>query len=399
MKKASVFLIIILIVSGALFAQDIHWVTTWGNAPQRTEKSNMPPAPGLSGSTLRQKLRVSIGGETIRVQFSNAFGNGPVKIEAATIAETDNQSKIKTETLRTINFGGKKGITIPQDEAVWSDPLVFHVAPLAELTVSIYFSEVPDGLTGHPGSRTTSYMVRGNHVEDEIFTASLKPIHWYILTRIDVQADRKSKAIAILGDSLTDGRGSWNNKNNRWPDNLAARLQSSDEYKHISVVNMGIGGNSLCTGGIGPLGVQRLDRDVFDVAGIRWLIVMIGVNDIGGSGGEMNVTKTPARMISAYQEIISKAKAHGIKVYAIPIFPFGGSGYDNEWNRKIREAVNNWMYTSGEFDAIIPLDKVVCDPNDPQILLKEFDDSDHLHLKPAGYQKMADEIDLALFRE
>jgi len=222
-------------------------------------------------------------------------------------------------------------------------------------------------------------------------SAPAKPEHWYILSRIDLWLDDSYSCVVTLGDSITDGSGSATNGNNRWPDNLASRLAADPSTAKVGVINEGIGGNTVVSGGLGPTALVRFDHDVIGQPGVRWVIILEGVNDIGGG-------QSASSLISAYQQFINKAHAANILAYGVPILPFGGSSYDSTAHRAVRDTVNNWIRTSGQFDAVIDLDAAVRDPADPEKLLAAYDSGDHLHLSVAGYQKMADSIDLYLFK-
>jgi lysophospholipase L1-like esterase len=217
--------------------------------------------------------------------------------------------------------------------------------------------------------------------------------HWYYLTGIDVEAPAASAAIVALGDSLTDGRGSTTDGNNRWPDDLAGRLHPNAATADVAVLNLGIGGNAVVSGGLGPTAEQRFSSDVLGQSGAKWLIVFEGVNDIGGSTG----TSVAMDLITAYGQFIDMAHAHGLRAYGIPITPFGGSMYDSADHQTARTTVNTWIRTSGRFDAVIDMDPIVADPANPANLLPAYDSGDELHLNATGYQKMADAIDLSLF--
>jgi len=356
----------------------------------------MPPKPGLADNTLRQMLRISIGGKRIRLQFSNAFGRDPVQIRAAQIALSEGKGVIKEGSSQAVFFDGQPGVIIPPKQVVWSDTLTYPLAPMADVAVTIYFGDVSKSLTGHPGSRTVSYIAAGNAVAATAFESQRAVEHWYVLTRIDVDAPKGSRAIVTLGDSITDGRGSTTNGNNRWPDVLSERLRADKRYQNIAVVNMGIGGNAVYSGGLGPNALVRIERDVLDVAGVHWLIILHGVNDLGGSG-KQKPEDTAAKMIAAYETIIDKAHEKKILVYGIPILPFGGSQYDKYEHEAARQIINKWMMTSKKFDAVIDMDAAVRDPDDPTKVLKAYDTGDHLHLNKDGLKKMADTIDLKLF--
>ncbi|MBN2352391.1 MAG: SGNH/GDSL hydrolase family protein [Spirochaetales bacterium] len=398
MKSISLVLLTagLCLMLGNVAARD-NWVTSWASAQQLTEPHNMPPKPGLTDATLRQAVHASIGGKRIRLRFSNEFGNGPVTVNAAAVAVYAGNGAIKPKTSRPVLFNKSASVTIAPKEAVYSDPLAFTVDPLAELAVTIAFGEVPKGLTGHPGSRTISYFKAGAGVADERFDEPRRAEHWYILSAIDVMADAKTRAIVCLGDSLTDGRGSTTNRNNRWTDNLSARLRANKATKNIAVVNMGIGGNAVYSGGLGPTAAARFDRDVLGIRGVKWVIVLAGVNDIGGAS-KKGSPETADRLIASFKEFAEKAHAAGLKIYGIPILPFGGSQYANEEHEAARVKVNEWMKTSGAFDAYLDVESAVADPSDPKKLARRFDSNDHLHLSPKGYQALADAIDLKLFK-
>ena len=367
------------------------WITTWVSGQQLTEPRNNPPAPGLSNNTLRQVVYVTLGGSKLRVQFSNAYGSSPVTINAAHIAVSKGASAIDLATDKVLTFEGASSITIPAGQEIYSDAIDFKVAPLSNLAITIYFGETSSDVTGHPGSRTTSYIQTGNPVTATEMSSAARTDHWYNLSGIDLWLDDSYACIVTLGDSITDGRGSTHNKNNRWPDNLARRLQENPSTAKIGVLNQGIGGNTIVAGGLGPTALKRFDRDVLEPKGVRWLIILEGVNDIGKSFNP----RIAEQVIAAYEEFIEKAHAKNIKVYGVPILPFMGSQYSNE---TARQTINEWIRTSGKFDAVIDLDEAVRDPDNPSRLLREYDSGDHLHLSVAGLQKMADAIDLDLFK-
>jgi lysophospholipase L1-like esterase len=371
------------------------WIGTWASGQQLTERRNMPPAPGLSNNTLRQVIRVTLGGSKLRVQFPNTYGSGPVTINAAHLAVSTGAAAIDPATDKALTFKGALSITIPAGEAVYSDTLDFDLKPLSNLAVSIYFGDTSSDVTGHPGSRTTSYIQTGNTVTETDMTSAAKTDHWYNLSGIDLWLDDSYACVVTLGDSITDGRGSTTNGNNRWPDNLARRLQADPNTAKIGMLNQGIGGNAVVTGGLGPTALKRFEHDVCQQNGVRWVIILEGVNDIGGSRSP----KVAADLIAAYEQFIDKAHAQNILVYGVPILPFGESFYDSEDHEAARQEVNKWIRTSGKFDAVIDLDAAVRDPANPAKLLPEYDTGDHLHLNVAGYQKMADAIDLNLFKQ
>jgi lysophospholipase L1-like esterase len=383
-------------------SENAHWVGTWASSPQLVDKSSEPPAPGLANTTLRQIIHVSIGGQRLRVRFSNAFGTTPLTIVSAHIALPDGTSKIKTDSDKPLTFHGQQSVTIPSGALMISDPLDFNLAPLSDLTITIQLNEVPELVTTHSGSRETSYIQSGAMVSAEDLPAAAHTDHWYFINGVDVQAPKDSAAIVALGDSITDGHGATTNGNDRWTDDLARRLQSDKHTRNISVLNQGIGGNRLLHDGLGPNALERIDRDVLAQTGARWLIIFEGVNDIGTRARAERRHEQPAsadEMIGAYEQIITRAHALGIRVYGATITPFGGSFYDNPDAQEVWTKVNQWIRTSGKFDAVIDFARTAGDAGNPSHLLPADDSGDHLHPGSAGYKNISDSIDLKLFKK
>ena len=380
---------------GSAGAGEMHWVGTWATGPQTTEQDNLPPT-SLANNTLRQFAHVSIGGSQIRVRISNAYGKSTVTLTSVHIAKATtggSASTIDTASDKALAFSGTESVSIQAGKEVWSDPLNFDLAALSTVGISIAFGTQSGDVTGHPGSRTTSYIGTGNQVTAASISAGVKTAdHWYFLTGIDVMAPAAAKAIAILGDSITDGRGSTTNMNDRWPDQLAKRLQANAATANIAVLNLGIGGNAVVNGGLGPTATARFDSDILGQSGVRWVMVLEGVNDIGAGAQASGLT-------GAFQSFIDKSHAKSLLIYGIPVLPFkGNSDYDSTAHQMVRTQVNDWINAAGHFDKALPLDTAVADPADPSKLLSAYDSNDHLHLSPAGYQKMADSIDLSLFQ-
>lgn len=366
-----------------------NWVGTWATSVQLTESNNMPPM-GLSNNTLRQVFRVSIGGDKIRFKLSNEHGNSAMTVNSVHLAVSAGSGSIKADTDKALTFGGKESVTIAAGKAVFSDTVDFNVTQSTDMAVTIYFGSVPSSLTGHPGSRTTSYIVTGNKVSASNMASATTTEHWYAIAGMDVLKDSSFRTIAALGDSITDGRGSTTNQNNRWTDNLAARLLANPATSKVGMCNHGIGGNAILSGGLGPTATARFDRDILGQSGIRYLILFEGVNDIG-SGASAN------NLINAYKQFITKAHAKNILVYGATITPFNGNSYYSASHEQARQAVNTWLRTSGMCDAVIDFDAAVRNPSDQSKLMSTYDTGDGLHLSPAGYKKMSDSIDLDLF--
>ena len=377
----------------------LKWVGTWGTAPQLVEPGNNPPSPGLSNNTLRQIVRVSIGGDSVRVRFSNEFSTTPVSFLAVHCAVSKGGGTIDSTTDRALSFGGKSEITIAAGAAVTSDPFQFALQPRMDIAITICFSNSPTGLTGHPGSRTTSYLLTGNAVSRVDFSGAVTTDHWYSINAIDVLGPASAASVAILGNSITDGRGSTTNMQNRWPDMLSESLLKDSSTLHVGVLNMGIGGNAVLSGGLGPTGVSRFERDILGQHGVRWAIVFTGVNDIGGVRSANAATATSANLIAAYQQMVVKAHAKDIRVYGGTILPFNGHSYYNQYSELCRSTVNQWIRTRGNFDACIDFDNVMRNPQDTTRLGCATFQNDGLHPDAAAYKTMGESIDRNLFVE
>ncbi len=375
-----------------------EWVGTWGTALQLTEPANLPPEPGLSGNTLRQVVHVSLGGSRVRLHVSNAYGTEPVTLASVHLADAAGGSAIDPSTDRAVHFGGHPSVTIPAGESVVSDPLSYPLRPLSDVAITIRFGETSSAVTGHPGSRTTSYLQAGDAVSAPDLPSAAQTDRWYIISGIDVVAPAAS-AVVTLGNSITDGRGSSTNRQNRWPDELARRLQADQQTQHIGVLNMGIGGNCVLRECLGPAAIKRFERDVLGQSGVRWLIILEGINDIGQTEGSEAAKAVARELIAAYETMIDRAHANGIRVFGATLLPFGGSFYDTPEREAARQTVNEWIRTSGRFDAVIDLDAALRDPENPSRLLPVADTGDHLHPNEMGHRMIAEAVDLALFAD
>ena len=390
-----------------------HWVDTWVSMPQLTEPGNMPPPPFtqndrvLADSTLRQTVRVTVGGARIRLRVSNAFGGAALPVTKMSVAlplgGKAGTGAIQAGTSRPVTFDGRTSVVVPVGAQMVSDPLGFDVAAGSELAVTMYLADgqASTDITSHPGSRTTSYLVAGDHVQDADLAGATAVDHWYFLSGVEVWARSGTATVAVLGDSLTDGRGSTTNGNDRWPDQLFDRLRSDRRTAGVAVANQAAGGNRVLNDGLGPNALARLDRDVLAQSGVAWLIVFEGVNDIGTADADEAAQRDVAEdLIAAYDQIIVRAHAQGIRVYGATLTPFGGNTmYDDTAGLReaTRERVNTWIRTAHRFDGVIDFDRAARDPADPRRLRPAFDVGDHLHLNPVGYQALADAVPSWIF--
>jgi len=304
---------------------DGRWVGSWVSAPQLTEPQNMPPAPGLAGQTLRQVIQPSLDGTRLRVVLSNAYGDADLTVDSVRVARSKGGAAIDAASDRALSFDGAASVTVPRGAQMVSDALAFDVAAFVNLAVSVHFASVPPALTGHPGSRTTSFIQAGNVTGAADLPGAVTVDHWYVLSGLEVWADAGAAAIVVLGDSITDGRGSTTNRNDRWPNLLAQRLRANPATANVAVLNQGLGGNRLLRDGLGPNALARFDRDVLAVPGVRWVVVLEGVNDIGTAVAARTrgePAATARDVIAAYRQIVTRAHSHGLR--ARHDLPIGG---------------------------------------------------------------------------
>lgn len=388
-----------------------HWVSTWTSMPQLVEQNNMPPSQFVSGgvfkdATLRQTFHLSIGAERLRIQISNTFGGSDLPITAASIALAAGNKAgvagIDTATLKPLTFNnGQASITIARGQVAYTDPIDFTVGGQTNIAVSLYSQRGQSGnsITGHPGSRTTSWMQTGNRVDAATLSGS-NTKHWYFVSAVETWKPTNHSAFVILGDSITDGRGSTDDGNNRWPDLLIDRL-AKNGITHIGVNNQAAGGNTVLSGGLGPTLLTRYKRDALQVAGVKYVMIFEGVNDIGGGGTDSGSQNgIVSRLQSAYQQIVRDCKAAGLKTIGATITQFSGSGqsYSNPTREQGRVKINDWILNSGTFDATVDFSKLIGDPAQRSQLARQYDGGDHLHPNVAGFQAMADGFPLDFFK-
>lgn len=386
-QKLSLLFALLALSWMGMEAQNV-WKGTWATAVEYTGKGDMPKE-SLSNRSCRQIVHISMGGNELRLKLSNEMSKHPVDIRSVYIADTDASAnwEINGKTVRYLKFDGKKNVTLAPGKAVYSDELKYALKAGQRLTITIDYGErTPENATSHRGSRTTSYIVNSSFriakPKDKHFVEGEEVDHWYNLSAIEVKTDAKTPVVAVLGNSITDGRGSTTNMQNRWTDFLSDALNSEKPY---GVLNLGIGGNCVVEGGLSEPAMKRFDRDILGQTGVDKLVIFEGTNDIGCSS--KNYEHVADTLISCYKVLIAKAKAKGIKVYGATITPTKGNGWYSYWHEAIRQQVNEWIRKGGFFDEIIDFDELVRDPQDPQRLKAEYSD-DWLHLNPKGYEVM-----------
>jgi peptidoglycan/xylan/chitin deacetylase (PgdA/CDA1 family) len=401
-------LILFLFFAFASVQAQTRWVGSWAAAQQLPEPRNALATDDLRDATLRQIVHLSIGGSRLRVRLSNRYGRSPLRFTAVHIAKpvspASSSSKIDAATDKALTFAGSSDVTIPAGADYISDPIAFPVAALSDLAITLHIDQPPSEQTGHPGSRATSYLVHGDSTGAQELAQAKNVEHWYFISGVDVESRSPAAAIVTLGDSITDGHGATTNGNNRWPDVLAVRLQSTAPAQSLGVLNQGIGGNRLLLDGLGPNALARFDHDVLAQSGVRYLIVLEGINDLGTLtiNGDVPPAEHAAlveHIIAAYQQIVARARAHGIEVFGATILPDVGSQYYHRGpnGEADRQAINAWIRAPGHFDAVIDFDKIIRDPQHPEQMLAAYDSGDHLHPSPAGYAAMAEAVPLSLF--
>jgi lysophospholipase L1-like esterase len=346
-------------------------------------------------------LRTSIGGRRVRVKLSNAFGMPSVSVGAAHVARRGTDAAIAAGSDRPLTFGGRSSFTLMPGVVVVSDPVDLDVAPLSDLAVSLFFPRDTDTPTTHStGLRPTYVSTEGDFTGGSEFPLAGTTQQYYWLSSVEVAA-ADAAAIVAFGDSITDGARSTPDTNHSWPSLLAARLAANKATANVAVVNEGIGGNRLLTDAAGLAGVSalaRFDRDVLSHPGVRWLMILEGINDIGTlANPAANVPVTSDDLIWVLKEMVARAHAEGIKVIGCTLTPYGGAGYARDEGEVMRSAVNDWIRTSGTFDAVVDFEAATRDTADPKRFKTEFDPGDHLHPNNAGYEAMANAIDLSVF--
>ncbi len=406
-SKRAVFLAIAMAAFGVhatLPAIAQSWVSTWTASPQ-PPRGVMPTS--FSNQTVRQIVRVSIGGTKVRIRLSNEFGTKPVLIGAASVGLTSGSSDIVSGSLRPLTFGSSKSITVLPGAPALSDPVELNVAPLSDVAVNLYLPAATDLDTVHQIGLQTAYVsAAGDFTASSEFPAVDRFTSRFFLAGVMVDPSSRARAIVTFGDSITDGSNSTVNANRRWPDVLARRLKEAGAP--VAVLNQGISGNRVLSDGAGTSALARFERDVLSQPGISHVVILLGINDIGwpGTAIEPNgIIRTADEIIAGYKQLIERAHLRSIKVIGGTLTPFENAlagrpnqGYFTPDKEAKRLAVNNWIRTSGAFDAIIDFDRVIADSARPAAMAAPYDSGDHLHPNDAGYRAMGESIDLKLFQ-
>lgn len=385
-----------------------RWVTSWGSAQLQPYGTEVLPAGTLEGATLRQVVHLSAGGARLRLRLSNAFGQEPLQVKTVHVAlrsAAKGGGAVNAATDHAVTFAGQSSVAVPMGADYVSDPVTMALSAQDDLVVTMFVTHAPAIPTLHAGARATSFLVKEDHVADVQLASPLTFTRWYFLAGVETAQAAYAESVVALGDSITDGHGATTDGNDRWPDVLARRLSASASTRAIGVVNEGIGGNRVLADGLGPNALARFDRDVLSVAGVRTLIVMEGINDLGG----LDRTEQHAQaahdallmqLMVAFTQMVTRAHAHGIKALGATLTPYVGSDYyhPGAMSEADRVKLNEWIRHSGTFDGVVDFDEALRDPAHPDRLLPEFDSGDHLHPGPAGYKRMGETVPLRLLQ-
>ena len=388
MKRLLVLLMVFCAISTVSSAQ--NWVGTWATAPQTVVRSFMPYNNCMTNRSVRQVVKVSIGGNVIRLKLSNIYSMQPVEIRSIYIAHAKDSFAIDAKTAQYFKFGNSYKTVIPAGKQIVSDALKFNLRNLERVAITINYTSAPEVPTVHMGSRTTSYIMKGVTNAHSNFEKAFRENHWYNISGIDVYTmSNNMSAIAIIGNSITDGKCSTDNAQNRWPDVMSEMLQLKHKITNQGVLNLGIGNNRVTVpGGFGALAKERFNRDILMQNGVKKVIIFEGINDIGAarSGNSETVAR---QIIESIQGMVKKAKARKMKVYLGTITPFKGAGYYTHFHEAARLYVNDWIRSQARnVDGILDFAKLLQDPNDDRRMKREYASNDWLHPNPTGYKAM-----------
>ena len=400
-KAGGVLLALAMLAGQAQAAEPARWAAAWATANLAPEAKDQLAPSDYQDATLRQVVRLSAGGHQVRVRLSNAFGAEALKIRAAHIAVSTGpgSARIDPASDRALTFAGRPDVVIPKGADYWSDPVGLDVKALTSVAISLRYAEAPTAQTGHPGARATTYLLAGDHLAAPDLPGARTVERWHQIAAVEVLNSAKSAVLAAFGDSITDGYGVKADSNQRWTDFLAQRL----EGRGMAVLNLGIGGNRVLADGLGPGGLARFERDVLSQPGVTHLLLLEGVNDLGVLTRQSPPASADAylalgdQLIGAYRQMVERARGRGVKAIGATIPPFGGSGYYHATpqSEAARQALNAWIRTPGNFDAVVDWDATLRDPARPTHLAPAYD-NDGLHPNIAGYEAMAKAIPLSL---
>lgn len=392
LSYAGILCIGILFTTQNIFSQSRIWVGTWSCAPYAAGSGNTPPSPYIANNTLRQVIRVSIGGDTLRVKFSNKTCATPVTMNSVKIAVSTGGSSIDVSTTKQLKFNGSSSVTMNPFSSTISDLVAFTLMPNMRIAITIYYGQAASNIdiTSHYGSRTDSYILAGDQTSAADFSGATITPHWYTINTVDVRAPQTAGCVGVLGNSITDGYGLSGGLQNRWTDFFSQALLNNSSTLDVGVLNLGIGGSNVSGTGV-TTGASRYQQDILNQSGLRWVIIFYGTNDLAAGASFTTIT-------NAYKKMIADAHARNIKVYGATITPFYGHSHYTVAHDSIRNLVNNWIRTAGNFDASIDFDKIIRDPDDPIKLLKAYS-NDWLHPSVAGYQLLGGSVDLNLFTQ
>lgn len=390
-------LVLVVLLALGTPAQGQYWSRSWAASPVESAGERLE-LPEMRQVTLRQVIRLSSGGHAIRLRLSNEMSALPLTIDKVLVAIADDSGRIRPDTSRTVHFGGNVAAKLRPHAPLASDPIRLDVPAFSRIAISFYLEEGLASPTIHPRATATGWMAAGDQSASVELANSTPFFQRLILSAVDIESDSPHRTIVAFGDSITDGVEATLDADTRWPDLLARRLQMAG-FDSVGVANAGIGGNRMLSDGRGPNALARFDRDALSVPGVSHILVLEGVNDLGGAWRDGDTAKLRAEdVIAAYRQMIARSRLHGVRIVFATILPFKGAGYWSEWGENLRQEINAWIRTNREADGFVDFDAAIRDPEDPERMAAAYDRGDALHPNDAGFRAMSDAIDLDLLR-